>query len=107
MNHSLNPNSGYASKEMPSVALRDVAAGEEHTCDYSGLGCMSTADVVASAKNLVKPGRNVCGTKIDTICLSFIIAIFSLLKYNATMQYASLSFSLDALYISERPNGHV
>jgi hypothetical protein len=64
MNHSFNPNSGYASEEMPSVALRDVAAGEELTCDYSGLGspewyqnlcntvgCMSTADVVAYAKD--------------------------------------------------------
>lgn len=63
MNHSFNANSGYASEEMPSVALRDVAAGEELTCDYSGLGspewyqnlcnavgCMSTADVVAHAR---------------------------------------------------------
>jgi SET domain-containing protein len=40
-NHSSNPNMGYADftgKSDTSVALRDIALGEEITCDYSGLG---------------------------------------------------------------------
>ena len=40
-NHSSTPNCGYAdftSQSDISVALRDIAAGEEITCDYSGLG---------------------------------------------------------------------
>jgi hypothetical protein len=38
VNHSSDPNTGFASTDRPSVALRDIAAGEELTCDYSGLG---------------------------------------------------------------------
>ena len=40
-NHSKNPNCGYAdslSINNTSKALRDILAGEEITCDYSGLG---------------------------------------------------------------------
>lgn len=40
-NHSSNPNVGYAdfaSNADTSVALRDIKAGDELTCDYSGLG---------------------------------------------------------------------
>lgn len=41
-NHSSDPNMGYAdfteSQTEASVALRDIAAGEELTCNYSGLG---------------------------------------------------------------------
>lgn len=40
-NHSSNPNTGFAdftSSTDTSVALRDIAAGDEITCDYSGLG---------------------------------------------------------------------
>lgn len=36
VNHSSQPNCGYASVDEPSVALRDIVAGEELTCDYSG-----------------------------------------------------------------------
>eukprot|EP01036_Dinobryon_divergens_P028220 gene28222-37132_t len=38
VNHSSDPNTGFASVDRPSVALRDIAAGDELTCDYSGLG---------------------------------------------------------------------
>ena len=38
VNHSSNPNSGFASALLPCVALRDILAGEEITCDYAGLG---------------------------------------------------------------------
>ena len=38
VNHSSDPNTGFASTERPSVALRDIAMGEELTCDYNGLG---------------------------------------------------------------------
>lgn len=38
MNHSSNPNTGAASAEEPSIALRNINAGEELTCDYSTLG---------------------------------------------------------------------
>lgn len=41
VNHSSNPNSGYAdfsTDEDASVALRDIEAGEEITVDYGGLG---------------------------------------------------------------------
>ena len=37
MNHSENPNTGLSSDEgvsVPTVALRDIAAGEELTCNY-------------------------------------------------------------------------
>ncbi|NWG70351.1 MAG: SET domain-containing protein-lysine N-methyltransferase [Parvularculaceae bacterium] len=34
MNHSLNPNTDY-SDFAAGVALRDIAAGEELTCDYN------------------------------------------------------------------------
>lgn len=36
--HSSNPNMGCASGSDISVALRDIQAGEELTCDYRGLG---------------------------------------------------------------------
>jgi len=47
MNHSSDPNVGYAkfdsdlnntSRSGMSCALRDISAGEEMSCDYSGLG---------------------------------------------------------------------
>jgi len=38
VNHSSNPNTGYASESEPSIALRDISINEELTCDYSGLG---------------------------------------------------------------------
>ena len=57
MNHSLEPN--CAAGLAGGTALRDIAAGEELTCDYSGLasppwyealcrrhGVTSTAEVV-------------------------------------------------------------
>ena len=43
-NHSKNPNCGYADSDSlsndinTSIALRDILAGDEVTCDYSGLG---------------------------------------------------------------------
>jgi len=41
-NHSSDPNMGYAQftsgQTETSIALRDILAGEELTCDYSGLG---------------------------------------------------------------------
>ena len=36
VNHSSQPNCGYASAEKPSVSLRDILPGEELTCNYSG-----------------------------------------------------------------------
>jgi SET domain-containing protein len=36
--HSSNPNMGYADGSNISIALRDIGAGEELTCDYAGLG---------------------------------------------------------------------
>jgi SET domain-containing protein len=36
--HSSKPNMGYAEGGVTSIALRDIEAGEELTCDYSGLG---------------------------------------------------------------------
>ena len=38
VNHSSTPTSCYASTTEPSVAFRDIEAGEEITVDYSGLG---------------------------------------------------------------------
>jgi SET domain-containing protein len=38
VNHSSTPNTGYASSDVPSIALQDIEKGEELTCDYSGLG---------------------------------------------------------------------
>lgn len=64
---------------------------------------MSTDDVVPSAKNLSLEGTY--GNRYYLLIIR--LAIFSLLKFNATMQYASLSFSLNPLHISERPNEHV
>lgn len=37
MNHSSSPNCGAGISG--GSALREIAAGEELTCDYSGLGC--------------------------------------------------------------------
>ncbi len=40
-NHSSNPNMGFAefsASTDASVALRDIAVGEEITCNYNGLG---------------------------------------------------------------------
>ena len=64
VNHSSEPNCGYASKAKPSVALRDIEKGEEITCNYSGLGspewykdlckhygCLSTEQVVEQFSN--------------------------------------------------------
>ncbi|MCX7304502.1 MAG: SET domain-containing protein-lysine N-methyltransferase [Hyphomicrobiales bacterium] len=34
MNHASDPNFGFASEDV-AVALRDIAAGEELTCDYN------------------------------------------------------------------------
>ena len=36
VNHSSQPNCGYASVENPCVALRGIDPEEEITCDYSG-----------------------------------------------------------------------
>ena len=36
VNHSSQPNCGYASVEEPSVALREIVPGEELTCNYAG-----------------------------------------------------------------------
>ena len=56
-NHSAKPNVGYAdfssSQSEISIALRDITAGEELTCDYSGLGSPLWYKILCSKYNVL------------------------------------------------------